>query len=195
MSKNEKTALVLITSHAMQSRPTIWEHIESVIKQQSELRPNLFPIICVHGDCTDSIKEKYEVVIDKSVNSSENKQRKYELLAKGVEAALLSGCYKTIVTNFGSGVSNEDLFEENMAVVGNLNGKELDLELLFCKTDTARRIFMGQSWNPTLSDGQNVYRLLFNVVGSDIEKLMKPRTNLWRFEFFSKDVVRFVEVV
>jgi hypothetical protein len=185
-----KTSYILMTSSELQRRPTIWEHLEALIKRQEETLPNLMPIICVHGDCPEDIKEKYEVVLG-DPNPTENAEQRYKLVSEAVKVAVASGSNRTLVTKFGTGINNKEACAKNFALGAKTNGKNMYLDCVLCKTDTARRIFTTSVWNPAIDDSKNIYNMFYNVVGNDIEDLLIDEDNLWTFQYFSKYIIRF----
>lgn len=186
---NNPTALILTTSHVMQLRPSLWGNLEALLKEQKKTLPNLYPIICVNGDCPETIQEKYEVVLGE-VNPYEDKEKRFDILVRGVNAAAAAGKMKTMITHYGTGINNKNFFKKNMSIVGSLIENSLDFDCIFCKTKTATRL-MKYKWDQTITDHQNNYKMFYNVVGNDIKELIMNEEHLWKFEFFSKGITIF----
>jgi hypothetical protein len=186
---SQPTALILLTSHELQRRPSLWEHLEGLLDQQKKSLPMIHPIICVHGNCPEHIQEKYEIVLG-DLNPYENVEQKFQLLSTAVDRAVNSGKAKTLITKYGLGVNNKKFFRKKLGIVGGLIGRTLNFDAIHCKTMTAARL-MKYNWDNRLTDEANWYKMFCNVVGDDITKLVQDEENLWRFQYFSKDIVRF----
>lgn len=180
----------IILINARKGQSYIWDHLESIIEDQKKYQ-DVFPIICGFGEFPPEIHEKYETVSEK-YNSVPSMENFIKVLPAALQAAINSGCEKTLITKFGTWIDSEQVFKNKSFLIGNIHQpttiqkRHFEFYGMYAKTAIINKMLTSIPWNPMLSDERNMYNMIRNMYGDELEeicidkKLIKVRTIISR---------------